>query len=339
MQAIRSERFALPFSEFSKQGRQGKLFTIFNGAHPWSGYVKLKLQAASSFLRRHSWLPWFATIASALALAVTIAERLDVVWALAAVVALLGSSFVWGYSVRALKDISDWPPLSNWQRQEYAAVWDSLASSMNDAGAAAAGEANESRLRSSAAETVANLLDLASISAQDEVLEIGCGVGRIGREIAGHCKSWTGADISTNMLTHASARLQSLPNTRLLLLKSVGLEPFADNSVNVVYATNMLAHLDEMDRWRYVQEAFRVLRPGGRIFLDNIDLESDAGWSMFSNDAVRYRSVQRPPYMPRFSTAAEFMAYVNRAGFISPQAHHRSPLVIVIATKPSGRES
>jgi SAM-dependent methyltransferase len=297
--------------------------------------LKLKLQAASAFLRRHSWLPWFATIVSTLVLAIAVVERLNAISAFAASLSLLCSSFVWGYSVRAWKDISDWPPLSNWQRQEYAAVWDSLAGSMNDAAVAAAGETSESRLRSSAAETVGNLLQLASISAQDEVLEIGCGVGRIAREIAPHCRSWTGTDISANMLAHAAARLQGLENTRLVHLKSVGLDQFAENSFDVVYATNMLAHLDEMDRWRYVQEAFRVLRPGGRIFIDNIDLESEAGWSMFSNDAIRFRNIHRPPYMPRFSTATEFTAYVNRAGFIGTQSHHRSPLVIVTASKPN----
>jgi cyclopropane fatty-acyl-phospholipid synthase-like methyltransferase len=237
--------------------------------------------------------------------------------------------------VRALKEITDWPPLSNWQRREYAAVWDSLAGSMNDAAVAAAGEASESRLRSSASESVRNLLELASITTRDEILEIGCGVGRIAREIAPHCRSWTGADISANMLAHASARLEGMENTRLVHLKSVGLDHFAENSFDVVYATNMLAHLDEMDRWRYVQEAFRVLRPGGRIFIDNIDIESEAGWSMFSNDAIRYRDVERPPYMPRFSTAAELTAYANRAGFIGTQSHHRSPLVIVTASKPN----
>jgi SAM-dependent methyltransferase len=338
MHMIRSERFVESASNSQNTGNRVNS-ARFAGTILGLVTLKLKLQAASAFLRRHSWLLWLATIASVFVLAIAIVQRLNTIWAFAVAISLLCSSFAWGYSVRALKDISDWPPLSNWQRQEYAAVWDSLAGSMNDAAAAAAGEASESRLRSSAAESVDNLLELASITARDEVLEIGCGVGRIAREIAPHCRSWTGADISANMLAHASTRLQGLKNTQLVHLKGVSLDLFAENSFDVVYATNMLAHLDEMDRWQYVQEAFRVLRPGGRIFIDNIDMESDAGWSMFSNDAIRYRDIQRPPYMPRFSTAAEFMAYANRAGFIGTQSHHRSPLVIITASKPNRRRS
>jgi ubiquinone/menaquinone biosynthesis C-methylase UbiE len=313
--------------------KQGKISMIGSTN---SGMVTLirKLQVVFAFLRRQSWLPWSATMASVLLLAVATIDRLNIVWTFAATTSLVCSTFVWGYSVRALQETIDWPPLSHWQRQEYASVWDSLANSMNDAAMAAAGNPAESRLQSSAMETVRNLRELAAITAQDEILEIGCGVGRIAKEIAPLCRSWAGADISANMLAHASARLKHLENTRLLHLKSVGLDDVQENSFDVVYATNMLAHLDEIDRWRYVHEAFRVLRPGGRIFIDNMDMESEAGWSMFSNDAIRYRDVQRPPYMPRFSTAAEFTAYANRAGFVDTRAHHRSPLVIVTATKP-----
>jgi ubiquinone/menaquinone biosynthesis C-methylase UbiE len=319
--------------------KQGKISTIYGDKFTGRVTLKRKLQAAFALLRRHSWLPWAATLASSLILAIAVVHGLSAIWGLVAAVSLLCSSFVWGYTARTLQETIDWPPLSNWQRQEYAAVWNSLAGSMNDAAMAATGATSEDGLQSSAMESVRNLLELACISAGDDVLEIGCGVGRIAKEIAPLCRSWAGADISANMLAHASARLKNLENTRLIHLKSIGLNDLEENSFDVVYATNMLAHLDEMDRWRYVQEAFRVLRPRGRIFIDNMDMESEAGWSMFSRDAIRYRDVQRPPYMPRFSTAAEFSAYTKRAGFVDTRAHHRSPLVIVTATKPQAAKT
>ena len=137
------------------------------------------------------------------------------------------------------------------------------------------------------------------------------------------------------MLAYAADRLCGIGNTRLVKLESVGLPEFDSNSFDLVYFTNMLMHLDEMDRWLYLQEAFRVLRPEGRVFFDNIDLESDAGWNMFANDANRYRYLERPPYMPRFSTGAELSAYAVHAGFSSVACHRRSPLVIITAIKSS----
>jgi ubiquinone/menaquinone biosynthesis C-methylase UbiE len=124
-------------------------------------------------------------------------------------------------------------------------------------------------------------MELVSLRGEAETLEIGCGVGRAGLVLAPHGGSWTGAAISTNMLTHARKRLSALANVRLVHLSGIGLHEFEDSSFDVVYSTNVFAHLDEVERWRYVEEAFRVLREGGRIYIDNTDLESDAGWAIF----------------------------------------------------------
>ena len=251
---------------------------------------------------------------------------------IAAASVLCLSYFAWGYSTRAREELL-WKPLTCFSRRQYAEVWDELAGTLRDASVTATGAAEEHSLRYSAAQCVHNLLSIAGVRPEDSVLEIGCGVGRIGRELCQHCRLWTGADISERMLAFAAERLSGMNNARLVQLREVGLVEFEDASFDVVYATNMLAHLDEMDRWRYVQEGFRVLRPGGRILLDNIDIESEAGWKIFEYDARRYQQLDRPPYMPRFSTASELTSYARRAGFDDIKAHPAPPLVIVRGTK------
>src|SRR5713226_6010314 len=283
-------------------------------------------------LREYRWLAGAATTASGLALAMAIEFQGQPFTALAAAACLVVTAFTWGYSTRAFR-MPPWRALTHLQRRQYAETWDALASSPGAARAAVSGKQDEDELRNSAAEPVRNLLELASIGAEDEVLEIGCGVGRIGRELAPRCRSWTGADISANMLACASDRLRGIGNVRLQQLLGRGLSELGDNSFDVVYCVNMLAHLDEVDRWRYVQEAFRVLRSGGRIFLDNIDFESDEGWAAFANGVRHNQDCEPPPYTPRFSTAAEFVLYATRAGFGQILVHRRLPLLIVTAVK------
>jgi ubiquinone/menaquinone biosynthesis C-methylase UbiE len=289
--------------------------------------------AVHSAILRYRWLPASAVVASGLAFTAFHIVHARLLWTILAGTSWLFFSYAWGYSDHALKgDL--YLPLNHLKRRQYAEVWDALAASRTDASRAAAGETDEEELRRSARRTIDYLVELASISIGDDVLEIGCGVGRIGRGLAAHCNTWTGTDISANMLGCASDHMQGVSNARFVLLRADGLGKLAESSFDVVYATNMLGHLDEVDRWRYVEQTFRLLRPGGRLLLDNIDLESDGGWSMFANDARRSQGLELPPYMPRFSTAAELSAYARRAGFENIQSHHRSPLVILTAAKP-----
>ena len=295
---------------------------------------KLSLrERISSVIRKHTYAPAAATLVAALVHLLTVVRHMHSYWVLGAAGTLVLSSFVWGYAARALKN-GQWPSVTGLHRRQYAEVWDTLAASPARARAAACGRNVESEVRNSAAEPVKNLLELAMINSHDEILEIGCGVGRIGLELAPKCRAWTGVDMSANMLAYASERLRELNNVRLVKLPAPGLDDFSSASFDVVYSTNMFAHLDEMDRWRYVEDGFRVLRPDGRLFIDNVDLESEAGWSAFAEGAKRLQGLERPAYQPRFSSAAELMTYALRAGFDRVESYRRPPLVIVTGIKP-----
>jgi SAM-dependent methyltransferase len=255
-------------------------------------------------------------------------------WMLGIVAALALACYVWGYSTRAFRLIN-FPSLLNLPRRQYGEVWDALAATPELAKVAACGHDDENKVRRSAQTPVRNLRDLAGVLPEDDILEFGCGVARVGLELAPRCHSWTGADMSANMLATAAERLQGMNNVRLVKLRQVGLDQLESNRFDLVYSTNMLDHLDEMDRWRYVKDAFRVLRCGGRLYVDNIDLESDEGWGALARGAELSQTLERPPYIPTPSTATELTTYASRAGFVQIQAHKRSPLVIVTAVKPA----
>lgn len=135
------------------------------------------------------------------------------------------------------------------------------------------------------------------------------------------------------MLKFAQQRLATFENVRFVQLSDTKLDGIPEGSIDVVYCTNMLAHLDELERWQYVVESHRVLRTGGRLYIDNIALDSVDGWAMLSNNLAQRRRRVEPPYMPLPSTGDELTAYFKNAGFIAIRVELQYSLLIVTGTK------
>lgn len=199
-------------------------------------------------------------------------------------------------------------------REEYKATWTTLGTGAERATEHVIGRVGEDEIRAAAGVTRAFLERLVGVGADDVVLEIGCGIGRVGEELAPRCRQWIGCDVSPAMLGHARARLQHQPNVRLVEVSGYDLQPVVAASVDLVYCTVVFMHLDEWDRYGYVLEAARVLRPGGRVYVDNFTLTSDEGWRVFEDVRMAFPR-KKPPHVSKASTPQELEAYLRHAGF------------------------
>lgn len=206
-------------------------------------------------------------------------------------------------------------------RSDYKNTWEELASTLERAKMAVTGhDDTEDELDRSGSYTVDILDRLVGISPSDVVLEIGCGVGRVGKVLSPKCLKWIGTDISSSMVRHAAQRLKGAGNVELVELSTVGLREFSGNSVDLVYCTVVFMHLYEWDRYTYVREAFRVLKPGGRCFFDSVDLTLTHGWKVFM-DGCAWDMNERPAHLSMASTGEELQTYALRAGFKDVKVH------------------
>lgn len=223
---------------------------------------------------------------------------------------------------------------AGFQRSEYKSVWNSVSGDYELAKLAVAGYTDEDRFVQMADATVAALLGTVGLKPDDEVLEIGAGVGRVGPAIAPLVKRWVAADVSENMLMHARERCRAFDNIDYVALSGYDLASIPDESLDVVYCTVVFMHLDEWDRFGYIQEAMRVLRPGGRIYVDNVNLCGDGGWDFFMMTRLQYHPLDRPANISKTSTAPELETYLIRAGYSDISVKTGSDWIWAWGTKP-----
>jgi SAM-dependent methyltransferase len=111
-------------------------------------------------------------------------------------------------------------------------------------------------------------------------LEVGCGEGRVARDLAARGHRVTALDASPTLLRAAAERD---PQSEYVLGSAEAL-PFADASFDLVVAYNVLIDVEDMPR--AVREAARVLSPGGRMCVCVPHPVADAGrWTSDAGDS------------------------------------------------------
>lgn len=219
------------------------------------------------------------------------------------------------------------------KRGDYKSTWNRISKTKDLAMIGVAGTADSSEFFSAGKSTADTIAEALRLGSNDQVLEIGCGVARIGKFLAPRIRTWIGADISGEMLKIARGNLEGIANCELIELVKSDLSPFEDCSLDKVYCSAVFMHLDEWDRYRYVAEAFRVLRMGGECYFDNINLAGDIGWDIFTAMS-RHDPLLRPANISKSSTTEELKTYLARAGFVEIREFPGSHFVAVAGKKP-----
>ncbi len=104
----------------------------------------------------------------------------------------------------------------------------------------------------------------ARIEPGDEIVEIGCGVGRMTRALAAEGKSVRALDVSEKMLELAREHNPGLTEVEWILGDGATLASIADASADVCFSHVVFQHIPDPEvTLGYVGEMGRVLRGGG----------------------------------------------------------------------------
>jgi methionine biosynthesis protein MetW len=108
------------------------------------------------------------------------------------------------------------------------------------------------------------VLEAPPIEADDVVVDIGCGIGRLTRPLAGRASRVFALDVSSEMIERARRLNEHLDNVEWLHGDGESLQPVEDASVDVCVSHVVFRHIpDPAITLRYIAEMGRVLKPGG----------------------------------------------------------------------------
>lgn len=223
--------------------------------------------------------------------------------------------------------------------KDYKAVWNNLSGTFADAlfFVGYLGD-DEEAIRSNGKTTADFLRSVLQVEPTDRVLEIGCGVARIGRELAPLCAEWHGSDISGNMVEFARARTEGVPNIFLHELPEPNLSIFNDAYFDCVYSTIVFMHLDKAEVFNYMRETYRVLAPGGRAYFDAYNIAAPEAWHDFMALIEAFPLGNRPEHVSQFSSVPEMRKFMEGAGFDEIELGDQSPALVAAVGKKRDQE-
>ena len=140
------------------------------------------------------------------------------------------------------------------------------------------------------------LLDL---QGHEQILDIGCGTGILTRLLAGKLNDTlnaiaVGIDAAPKMIDVARRNAAHIPNIRFDVGVAEAL-PYSDASFDCAVSTFFYHHIDAELKRRSLSELRRVLKPGGRLIIIDVDVPYNwfgrfcawSGYWLFQQEEIR----------------------------------------------------
>ena len=151
----------------------------------------------------------------------------------------------------------------------------------------------------------------------DTIVDVGCGSGRLSTRLAPtHAGVFIGTDLLPDVVDYA-ARKAGRKDWRFHVADRPPL-PIEDGIADFVCFFSVFTHLLDEDIYRYLADAMRLLKPGGKIVFSYLDFAVATHWTMFE---LTMADQSPDPVLNKFISKDAIHAWAQHLGLRVEQLH------------------
>lgn len=116
------------------------------------------------------------------------------------------------------------------------------------------------------------------LAPEADVLDLGCGIGRVATALSPRCRSVLGLDVSAGMVAEARRRCADLPNLQFEVTPGQNLAFLHPESFDLILAIDSFPYLVQAGPdivAAHLADTTRILRAGGALVILNLSYEGD----------------------------------------------------------------
>ena len=179
------------------------------------------------------------------------------------------------------------------------------------------------------------LLKIFGLQTDHYLIDVGCGSGRLARPLMEYLSEqgrYLGIDVVNDLLDHAR-KIVDRPNWRFELADGFCISE-DDNQADMICFFSLVTHLLHEQSYLYLQDAKRVLKPGGKIVFSFIEFEMPGHWLIFESNIADVYTNHRP--LNQFISRNAIHVWADHLGLTVDRIVDSNEALAKLSTKPGG---
>jgi len=146
------------------------------------------------------------------------------------------------------------------------------------------------------------------------VVDVGCGSGRLAFQLRRYPKlRYLGTDVVGALLAYAKKRV-ARPDFAFRQVSTL-LVPAKNGTADFVVFFSVFTHLLHEESYVYLQEAHRVLKPGGKVIFSFLEFAVDHNWPVFRANVEWVRERTMAGHLNVFQHRSDIRVWARQLGF------------------------